>query len=210
MRRLWTTLLRISVGAVFVAALSALAAAQESSGAALQPLAVGAAMEDFGLRSLNLTSGQLDQIVWLSDYVGPDSSGRPRKKLLLLSFFATWCKPCLAELPELARLQARYGASGLQVLSVNVRKPSEAVDATIAEARRVQPASGLGFPMLFDRFTTRAQLLYLGDRAALPCNVLIDASGTIVARMLGAASEPTALEASVRTGLGFARSGGPP
>lgn len=200
MRRLWIT---TSLCAVILAASAAAGGAQPSA----QPLPVGAAMEDFGLRSLDLSSGQLDRIVWLSDFVGPDNSERERKKLLLLSFFATWCKPCVAELPLLAQLQERYRSAGLQVLSVNVRRANEALDETIAAARRAQPAEGLGFPMLFDRYTTRAQLLYLGDQAVLPCNVIIDASGKVAARLQGAANDPAALEASIRAGLGLPSSG---
>ena len=167
--------------------------------AQVTPLAVGAAMEDFGLREVNVASGKLERIVWLSDFVGPDAAGRPRKKLLLLSFFASWCKPCVAELPLLGQLQARYAALGLQVVSVHVRAQDETFEAALAATRQVLPATGLGFPMLFDRYTNRAQLVYLGARASLPCNVLIDQRGTIAARASGAQG----LEALVRAQLGL-------
>src|SRR5256885_12061694 len=47
----------------------------------------------------------------LSDYTG---------KVVVLDFYATWCVPCRAETPRLVQLQQDYGASGLQVIGLNV------------------------------------------------------------------------------------------
>jgi hypothetical protein len=69
-----------------------------AAGQDLAPLAVGSAMEDFGLRELDTASGQLKKLVWLSDYVGPQAPSGRQKRLLVLSYFAMWCKPCLSEL----------------------------------------------------------------------------------------------------------------
>ena len=163
-----------------------------------EALEVGAAMEDLGLRELDVASGKVGRIVWLSDFVGQGSG--PRKKLLLLSFFASWCKPCLAELPQLQQLQARYAARGLQVLSVHVRTPDQPFEAVLDATRRLLPAAGPGFPVLFERFTNRAQLIYMGSAASLPCNVLIDGAGRIAARLEGADASHS-LEARIRTQL---------
>src|SRR5262252_7050546 len=47
----------------------------------------------------------------LADYKG---------KVVVLDFYATWCVPCRAETPRLVQLQKDYGASGLQVVGLNV------------------------------------------------------------------------------------------
>src|SRR5580765_6817195 len=47
----------------------------------------------------------------LADYKG---------KVVVLDFYATWCEPCRAETPRLVQMQKDYGASGLQVIGLNV------------------------------------------------------------------------------------------
>ena len=44
-------------------------------------------------------------------------------KVVLLNFWATWCVPCVKELPHLQRLQDLYGSRGLQVLAVSTDGP---------------------------------------------------------------------------------------
>jgi len=43
-----------------------------------------------------------------------------RGKVLLVDFWASWCKPCAHSLPWLAELQARHGAEGLAVVAINI------------------------------------------------------------------------------------------
>ena len=164
-------------------------------------LPVGSPMSDFGLRRVNPTTGAPASMVWLSDHVGPKASNAA-KKLVLLNFFATWCKPCLEELPLLAKLQQQYGPTGLQVLSVNFHTESEKVDDALKGTVDIIKRLSLNFPVLFDRYTNRNQLIYMGTKAALPCNVLIDARGIVVARFQGArASTLAELEAAVQKHL---------
>ncbi|MEE2827943.1 MAG: TlpA disulfide reductase family protein [Myxococcota bacterium] len=61
---------------------------------------------DFTLPSLDGSN------VSLSDYLG--------KKVILVNFWATWCDPCLKEMPELNKMQEELGDSGLQVISISV------------------------------------------------------------------------------------------
>ena len=43
-----------------------------------------------------------------------------RGDVVMVNFWATWCKPCRAELPELARLHRELGPRGFEVLAVNI------------------------------------------------------------------------------------------
>src|SRR5262245_52137036 len=81
----------------------------------LQP---GDRFVDFGLPRLDLATGELGGLIWLSDYLAGSESENGH--LVLLNFFAVWCKPCLDELPVLDAWQQQYGPRGLRVLSVNV------------------------------------------------------------------------------------------
>ncbi len=57
----------------------------------------------FELRDIN------GRIVRLSNYRG---------KVVLINFWATWCPPCRAEMPDLVRLQREHGKEGLQIIGI--------------------------------------------------------------------------------------------
>lgn len=76
-------------------------------------------------------SGWSSQFTWLSQRKMPRRTpiqtpngltdlGALEGKLIILNFWATWCAPCIKELPSLDRLQARLGGSGLKVVAVSV------------------------------------------------------------------------------------------
>lgn len=63
----------------------------------------------------------------------PDLAGRRHTlaqvadRVVLLNFWATWCQPCLAEMPSLEALALREIAGGLTVLAVNYKEPAEKI-----------------------------------------------------------------------------------
>ena len=91
---------------------------------------------------------------------------------VLLDFWATWCHPCLAELPELEALHRRYRERGLTVIGVSEDGPRN-----FARVRPFAAKLGLTFPIVLDE-DGRIQQLY--QARALPTTVLIDAAGVIV------------------------------
>ena len=66
--------------------------------------------------------------------------GRP----VLLNFWASWCPPCVVEMPSLELLATRFVADGLEVLAINFRE----TDATV---RRFIEQTALSLPVLRDR-----------------------------------------------------------
>lgn len=66
--------------------------------------------------------------------------GRP----VLLNFWASWCPPCVVEMPSLELLATRFEAEGLEVLAINFRE----TDATV---RRFLEQTALSLPVLRDR-----------------------------------------------------------
>lgn len=56
-------------------------------------------------------------------------------KLLVLNFWASWCQPCLEEIPSLSEFQRRFAANGVVVLGVSVDKDEKAYRDLLARAR---------------------------------------------------------------------------
>lgn len=106
---------------------------------------------------------------------------------VLVNLWASWCGPCVRELPALAKLKAAMPPSRLTVLAVNVGRSNAAQTAAFL---RKQGASGLGVWR-----DTNVALMRAFGAYGLPTSVLIDPKGQIVARAVGAAKwdAPSAL-----------------
>jgi thiol-disulfide isomerase/thioredoxin len=97
----------------------------------------------------------------------------------LLNFWATWCAPCVEEMPMLSRLQRDYSGRGLRVVGITVDDP--------VRARAFAQDLGLDYPLLFG--TGEAMLVgrrYGNASGMLPFSVLIDAAGVVRWTHLGA------------------------
>jgi len=99
-------------------------------------------------------------------------------RYVLLNLWATWCAPCVAELPALARLKAQV--PGLKVLAVDVgRDKPDAADAFL----KSHEAAGLG--TLVDN---EVMLIRAFGAFGLPTTVLVDPAGKVIARAEGPAA----------------------
>jgi thiol-disulfide isomerase/thioredoxin len=98
-------------------------------------------------------------------------------KVVLLNFWATWCVPCVTEMPALARLQAKIGGGDFTVVAVSGdAEGQEAVDAFLADI-------GLsGLTILYDPKLLAARKL--GVRG-LPTSILIGRGGAELGRAEG-------------------------
>lgn len=103
----------------------------------------------------------------LSDYRG---------KVVLLNFWATWCPPCRAEVPDLIRYQREYAKDGLQI--VGVTYPPE----TRARVRRFVKRLRVNYPVALG--TRRTKALFSADEA-LPLTVVIGRDGGVRAVIPG-------------------------
>ncbi len=115
-------------------------------------------LPDFRLRTID------GERFVLSEHVGRD--------VIVLSFWATWCLPCLAELPHLSELYERRRSEGLTVVAVSMDEPS-----TQAEVAPTARRLGLKMPVVVDE-EQRAVRLYNKNRDA-PMTVVIDRDGII-------------------------------
>lgn len=112
-----------------------------------------------------------------------DMSGRQitladyRGKVLLAVFWATWCRPCMMEIPHLVHLQEAYGKQGLGILGLSLDRRGIAVVKPFLQSRpeinyTIVP-NGLAAADAF------------GGITSIPTSVLIDRSGRVIRGFVG-------------------------
>jgi thiol-disulfide isomerase/thioredoxin len=155
------------------APLLALALAAALPASALEDeVAEGLPAPSFSLRTLNPEVAGTSWIA-LDHLVGADAEDAGAK-VVLISFFASWCEPCKREMPFLVQLDRMYRDRGLRVLSVDIDREEAGVEA----AKRMAAQARVAHPVLSDRFNFLARR-YLGDKAPLPSVFLVRRDGTI-------------------------------
>lgn len=103
-----------------------------------------------------------------------DLRGRP----LLLNFWATWCTPCVKEMPELDRFAREFGGRGWQVVGLAVDGPTP--------VREFLQRLKIGFPIGLAGFDGTELSRQLGNaQGALPFTVIFDSAGRVAQRKLG-------------------------
>lgn len=148
------------------------ARADDEPEASAPVLALGATAPEFTLPAYNPQAvGQA--VVALSSMVGSDCEAKD-VKAVLVSFMASWCKPCKKELPFLQELSAKFKDKGLRVLVVSIDKE----DAGQNDVRAIIEKDKLTVPVLKDRFNFVARR-WLGDKSPLPSVFLVDPDGKI-------------------------------
>jgi peroxiredoxin len=98
-----------------------------------------------------------------------------RGKVVLLNFWATWCAPCLEEIPIFSAWQRKYGSDGLQVLGVSMDDGPTTVTHAIGKYHIIYPIV-MGDDALGELY---------GGVLGLPLSFIIDPSGRIVGRYQG-------------------------
>ena len=132
-----------------------------------------------------------------------DADGQPQPMnqwqgtWLVVNFWATWCAPCVEEMPDLQRVHVEYAGRGVAVVGLAIDNP--------AAVKRFRDELKLQLPLLVAGAAGTELARQLGNLSgALPYTVLIDQSGSIVRSKLGqlhAAELRSWLKASIqRTG----------
>jgi peroxiredoxin len=113
-----------------------------------------------------------------------DADGRPqpmaqwRGKVLVVNFWATWCAPCVEEMPDLERARAAYQDRNVEIIGLGID--------SAAKIRAFRDEHRLTLPLLVAGAGGSELGRLLGNMAgALPYTVLIDPAGSVVQRKLG-------------------------
>lgn len=132
------------------------------------------------------------------DFKLEDLEGKPltlagaRGKVVLLNFWATWCGPCRAEIPDLIELQDKYRGQ-LQVIGLTVD------DEDVRMIQRVVAGAGINYPVAMAPAAVRTQY---GGIPALPTSFLLDREGRLVQKHEGL-RDPRLYETEIRALLGL-------
>lgn len=118
-------------------------------------------------------------------------SGDFQGKALLVTFFATWCPPCLQEIPTLVELQQEFAAKGFSVIGLSVDQGGGLEVAKLVERQAIN------YPVLMADAETAENF---GGVYGIPVSFLVNKSGNVVKRYPGLVPHST-LEKDVRSVL---------
>ncbi|MBA2245157.1 MAG: TlpA family protein disulfide reductase [Gemmatimonadetes bacterium] len=135
------------------------------------PVEVGTRAPDFAARDLD---------------GAPVSLGELRGEVVLLNVWATWCPPCIEEMPSMQRLHERLGPEGLRVVAVSVDAAPGARDAVGRPGGNVRTFVD-EFGITFDIWRDSAgEIQRIYRTTGIPESFVIDRDGVIIKKVIGA------------------------
>jgi thiol-disulfide isomerase/thioredoxin len=137
-----------------------------------------------GSRRYAVDSADVAAVDLLYGLTLPDVAGSPialrqwRGEPLLVNFWATWCPPCVEEMPELSDFDAEFRPRGLRIVGIGIDSADN--------IREFSVKTPMSYPLLVAGTSGVELVRRFGNTAgALPFSVLIDRNGRITWRMLG-------------------------
>lgn len=113
-----------------------------------------------------------------------DIDGRPldsaafKGKVLVVDFWATWCPPCIVEVPHYVALQKKLGGDGLAIVGFSLDAGSDVVKTFMAK-------NGINYPVAV---VDETMVAAFGNFSGIPTTFVIDREGKVRFKKTGAAS----------------------
>jgi peroxiredoxin len=125
------------------------------------PRKVGEAIEDFELQSLDGKTTRFSDL---------------KAKVILVNFWATWCAPCVREMPSLQKLADTYGPKGLVVIGISLDEEPEKVLEAFRKKHSIR------FPTYID---AKGELADRFQVSGLPLTLVLDADRKLLLEQVG-------------------------
>ena len=131
------------------------------------------------------------------DFTVTDTSGKPlsianyKGKVVLLDFWATWCGPCVQELPNVVKTYDKYHSQGFEVIGISLDRDRQKLAGFTKEKK-------MPWPQYFDGLVWENKLAVKYGINGIPATFLLDGQGKIIAKDL----RGEALEQAVAKALG--------
>lgn len=113
-----------------------------------------------------------------------DADGRPQPmqqwdgKILVVNYWATWCPPCIEEMPAFSRLQQNLSTNGVQFVGIGIDVPDK--------IRHFRDTNKISYPLLVGGMDAASSSAELGNKhQALPFTAIFDSQRKLVTVKLG-------------------------
>ncbi len=151
-----------------------------------EPIKVGEKAPAFALPNLH------NEYIALKDFCG-EKLRKPWKNktkyAVVLSFFATWCKPCIAEIPHLQKVKEKFQDKPVKFYLVNVGESRENIN-------KFFKGKNISIPILLDRYKKISEKY---DALKLPRLFILDQNGFIKLEKRGFSSDGEKFENEIET-----------
>lgn len=129
----------------------------------------GVKVQDFTLTDINGKERKL------SEFIG--AAGHDRKRYVLVDFWASWCQPCMMEMPNVKACWEMYCSQGFEVVGVSLDKDKEAWQKAVKD-------NGYDWTQLSDLQSFDSPVAALYKLEFIPWNFICDENGIIIATNL--------------------------
>jgi len=131
------------------------------------------------------------------DFAKTDLDGKPlsvanyKGKIVMIDFWATWCGPCVGELPNVIKVYEKYHDKGFEIIGISLDKDKEKLTSFLKEQK-------MTWPQYFDGKGWQNEVSTKYGVNSIPATYLLDKDGKIIAKGL----RGEALEAAVGKAVG--------
>ncbi len=131
-------------------------------------------------------SAATGSVIYAASFVDLNGKNQPLaqwgNRLLVINFWASWCPPCIEEIPTLIQMQQKYATRGLQIVGI-------AADSRL-NAANFSEKLGINYPVFPDEAQAIAFSKRLGNQfGLLPFTIVLNRSGDIVMTKTGVVTE---------------------